>query len=110
MKQKEIFWVNLNPGEGNEHRGLRPAVIISGNILNENMNVCIICPLSSSIKNYPGCIILKKNKLNNLTIDSEVLTFQIRTVSSSRLMNRIGEITEEELEQILLSLNKILKY
>ncbi|MCF8359770.1 MAG: type II toxin-antitoxin system PemK/MazF family toxin [Prolixibacteraceae bacterium] len=34
MKQKEIWLVNLNPVKGSEQKGLRPAVIISGNVLN----------------------------------------------------------------------------
>ena len=110
MKQKEIYWFDLNPGIGSEQRGLRPAVIVSGDILNKSMRVCIICPLTSILKNHPGCLLLKKNSLNNLSHDSEVLTFQIRVISQTRIKDRIGEISDEELDQILVLLNKILRY
>ena len=110
MNQKDIYYANLNPTKGSEQRGIRPVVIISGNAMNDNIGVCIVCPLTSKIKNYSGCIILKKNKLNKLKENSEVITFQIRTISMERLTKKIGEITDEQLQLIKKGLNEILTY
>ena len=52
MKQREIWYANLNPGTGSEHQGFRPVVIVSGNLLNHYLQVVIACPLTSKIKNY----------------------------------------------------------
>jgi mRNA interferase MazF len=110
MKQGDIFWAELEPTIGQEQRGSRPVVIISGNALNKKLRIRIICPLSSRIKHLKGCVILKKNKKNNLETDSEVIPFQVRSVSITRLKAKIGEITPEELAQIKTGLFEILQY
>lgn len=110
MKQKEIYIANLDPAKGKEQQGNRPVVIISGNILNNNLGICIICPITSKIKNYPACVIIEKNKMNNLSVKSEIITFQIRTITKDRLISKIGEITDQELQEIFNGLKKILTY
>lgn len=110
MKQREIWLVNLNPIKGSEQQGVRPVVVVSGNAMNDNLGICIACPLSSKIKKYAGCLVLTKNEVNGLDQDSEVITFQIRTISGERFIRKIGEITVFELEIIKKGLNEILTY
>lgn len=110
MKQMEIWWADLNPVQGSEQRGRRPVVIISGNTMNDHLDIGIVCPLSSKIKNFVGCVILRKDKANGLDQDSEIISFQVRTISKSRLVNKIGQITEDELRQVKAGLNEILTY
>lgn len=110
MKQKDIYWADLEPIIGQEQGGVRPVVIISGNTMNKNFGISIACPLSSQIKNYKSCVIVKKNSINKLKTDSEIITFQIRTVSQKRLKNKIGQISHEELKQVLIGLQKIFTY
>lgn len=104
MKQKDIYWANLAPAKGHEQDGKRPVVILSGNALNDKMGLFIVCPLSSKIKQYPGCVPLKKDKSNNLSGDSEILTFQIRTISKNRLGKKIGKITDGQLALVFQGL------
>ena len=107
MKQRDIWFANLDPTKGSEQAGLRPVVIISGDSMNQNTSLCLVCPLSSKIKNFPTTVFVKKTPQNGLTADSEVLTFQIRVLAQSRFIRRIGEITETELEQIIDELNGV---
>lgn len=100
MKQRDIYLIN----------GVRPAVIVSGNTMNKNLGLCMVCPISSKIKNYACCVVLRKNKTNNLKSDSEIITFQVRTISKDRMIKKIGEVSAEELSQILEGLFRILKY
>jgi len=108
--QKEIHFADLNPIRGKEQKGKRPVVIISGNTMNENFDICIVCPISSIIKNYTGSIKLEKNNINKLDKDSEILTFQIRTIAKERMIKKIGEITDEQLKEIFYSLNEVFYY
>ncbi|NIA02457.1 MAG: type II toxin-antitoxin system PemK/MazF family toxin [Nitrospirae bacterium] len=110
MKQRDIYYANLSPTKGQEQRGLRPVVIISGNSMNDHLGVCIACPISSKIKNYASCVQLKKNKSNGLKSDSEIITFQVRTISKQRLGKKIGKISKDELEKVLGGLLYVLKY
>jgi mRNA interferase MazF len=108
--QKEIWYANLNPTKGTEQSGIRPVVIISGNTMNEHLGLSIVMPLSTKVKNYMGCLVLKKNSMNGLKEDSEILTFQIRTISQDRLIEKIGKITDNELQELKKNLNEILYF
>ena len=110
MKQGEIWEMYFDPVEGSEQAGRRPAVIISGNVLNTYLQVVIVCPLTTKIKGYKGNVVVQPNATNNLQKTSEILTFHVRSVSKFRLKNKIGEISAEELQQILQGLNDILRY
>lgn len=110
MKQQEIWYANLDPVTGREQSGLRPVVIISGDNLNDHSDLKIVCPLTSQIKRYAGSLLLQKNKLNNLTKDSEVLVFQVRTIDENRLVKKVGTISKEEMNKIRFYLDEILTY
>jgi mRNA interferase MazF len=108
--QKEIYWADLNPVQGSEQSGNRPVVIISGNTMNEHLPVCIVCPLSSSVKNFSTCTIIPKSNLSNLKTNSEVITFQIPTISQKRLNKKISEITDAQLQDIISKIGYLLVY
>ena len=110
MKQGEIWHAELSPTIGSEQSGFRPVVVISGNLLNEHAPICIICPLTSKVKNYHGNIILSPNDTNKLKQFSEILTLHVRSISKHRLKEKIGKINIEELKQTINCLNDILNY
>jgi mRNA interferase MazF len=110
MKQGDIWYADLNPVRGSDQKGFRPLVIVSGNLLNEYINLVICCPLTSKIKNYHGNLVLEPDRHNNLKIKSEVLTAHIRSVSKERLVRKIGKINPEELQVIKDCLSDILRY
>ncbi|WP_340110846.1 type II toxin-antitoxin system PemK/MazF family toxin [Maribellus mangrovi] len=110
MKQNEIWLADLNPVKGSEQKGMRPVVIVSGNVLNEYMPIVIVCLFTSKIKGYKGNLILEPDSINQLSKPSELLTFHIRSVSKERLVKKIGGITEKQLAEIKLGLNDILRY
>jgi len=110
VRQGEIWFANLNPTKGSEQSGFRPLVIISGNMLNEHLQVVITCPLTTKIKNYKGNVVLQPNEYNKITQPSEILIFHIRSVSKERLVRRIGNISSDELAIIKQGLDDILRY
>ena len=110
MKQREIWMAELNPVRGSEQQGIRPVVIISGNAMNDHLGICIVCPLTTQIKHYAGCLVVRSSVSNGLAKDSEIITFQIRTIAGERLLQRIGEISIRELDQIKSGLKDILTY
>ena len=110
MKQGEIWQANLNPSKGSEQAGFRPVVILSGNLLNQHLNIIIVAPLTTKIKNYKGNPVLNPDKVNGLKSVSELLVFHIRSISKDRLEKKLGSITKPELTLTLKTLNDILKY
>jgi mRNA interferase MazF len=110
MKQGELWYANLSPVVGSEQSGMRPLLIISGNLLNAYLNVVICCPLRTKVKNYKGNLVLNPDNINNLSETSEVLTFHVRSVSKSRLIKKIGSVSKEDLKLVKKCLDEILTY
>ena len=110
MKQREIWQADLNPAKGSEQAGFRPVVIISGNLLNQYLNVVIVCPLTTKVKNYKGHVVLQPNTENGLSSPSEILNFHVRSISKDRLVKKLGAITQKELELTKKGLNEILTF
>jgi mRNA interferase MazF len=110
MRQGEIWVANLNPSKGSEQAGMRPVVIVSGNLMNKYLSVVICCPLTTKIKNYKGNVVIKPNKENKLKHISEILTFHIRSISKDRLTTKVGVVSNQEIEELKQGLNEILRY
>lgn len=110
MRKGDIWLINLNPSMGREQSGIRPVVIISGNGMNDYLKLSIVCPLTTQIKNFIGSVILLPTSKNGLDRTSEVLSFQIRTVTHKRFIKKIGFVEKEQMEELTTKINKIFKY
>jgi mRNA interferase MazF len=110
IQQKDICLANLNPTQGSEQAGKCPVAVISGNTMNSNLSICIVCPISASVKNYPTCVEITPSQVNKLKNASEVLTFQIRAISQKRIVKKIGQITDKEFAQIIAGLRDVIAY
>ena len=84
--------------------------LLSGNMLNQYLNVVIVCPLTSKVKNYKGNVVLEPDEMNNLKKPSEILLFPIRSVAKERLKKKIGNVSHSVIEELKVSLNEILRY
>ncbi len=110
MKQKEIYLANMGPVKGCEQDGVRPVVVVSGDTMNDNLPLLIVCPMTSSIKGYPATVFLKKNKANGLKENSEVLSFQVRSISPTKLIKKLGKVTDKQLDQIVRGIFDVIDY
>ncbi|WP_310991393.1 type II toxin-antitoxin system PemK/MazF family toxin [Aequorivita marina] len=110
MKQREIWEVYFDPVLGSEQAGRRPALIVSGNLANNNLNTVIACPLTSNLKNYQGNLILEPTESNGLSKISEVMTIHIRSLSKERFLKKIGFISKSDFQTVKVGLEKIIKY
>ncbi len=75
-KQGDVVFLDFNPTKGHEQARVRPAVIISNNIFNQNTKMVILCPISSNNKEFPTHYILEDTK----KIHGSVLCEHIRSV------------------------------
>ena len=101
MKQKELWLVNLDPTIGAEIKKARPAVILSNDAIGV-LPLKVIAPITDYKPRYdevPWMVELIPSSLNHLDKPSVIDLFQVRSVAKQRLINKIGEITHQELEQ-----------
>jgi len=98
----EICLLRLDPTEGSEQAGTRPAVVVSRTSLNRASPVVVVCPLTDAMRvphRYP-CDVEVRAPEGGLKKDSVVLTGQVRAVAKSRLLRRLGELSPETLRQV----------
>lgn len=94
-QRREVWLVSLEPTVGSEIKKTRPCVVISPNEINRLLRTLIVAPLTSTIKNYPTRLIITfQNKQGSVVLD------QIRTVDKSRLIKKMGIVTNEEYQSI----------
>ncbi|MDZ4707244.1 MAG: type II toxin-antitoxin system PemK/MazF family toxin [Saprospiraceae bacterium] len=110
MKQREIWYADLNPTKGSEQAGVRPVIILSGNALNDHMPIVIVAPLSTKIKKYKGNPVLTPDKTNGLKSDTEIILFQIKAISKLRFQKKIGEIDVGVFNECVKTVNDLFKY
>jgi mRNA interferase MazF len=92
----------LDPTEGSEQAGTRPAVIVSRDAINQASPVIVVCPLTNARhiqRLYPSDVLVKAPE-GGLIKDSVVLTGQVRAVAKSRLLQRIGQLKQDTIRKI----------
>lgn len=103
----EIRWADLNPTKGREQAGLRPVIILSHDVFNESSGTVIAVAITSQPQKA-GFPLTLELKSGNLPKRSWAKISQIRTLSVGRMGNLIGNISHEELIQIIEGLNEII--
>ena len=101
IKRGGVYLAALDPTVGREIAKTRPVIVVSNDQNNLYAGTVSILPLTSknTEKIYPFEIFLTKGTAN-LPKSSKVKTDQIRTIDKSRLVQFIGELSDEEMAQI----------
>ncbi len=102
MKKGEVWLANLEPARiGELGKTKRPIIIFQNNVSRGLINTITFIPLSSKIKQFNSIhILLKPSKQNGLSKDSVAICSHIYTTLNSRLIKKIGRLSDKELEEI----------
>ena len=102
-----IYWANLDPTLGREQSGHQPVVMLSSDIFNDRSGTVIVLAITSQHQKA-GFPLTLELESKNLPKRSWVKISQIRTLSTERIGKKLGQVSEEELDQITEGLNEII--
>ena len=102
----DVWWADLDPVRGREQAGIRPVLVISQDIFNERSGTVIALVITSQPPRA-GFPLTLEITTAALPKRSWVKISQIRTLSTERLTGRLGNVSPEELDQVIDGLNEI---
>jgi mRNA interferase MazF len=103
MRRGEVWLINLDPTVGAEIRKTRPAVIVSEDAIGI-LPLRVVVPLTEWKERYeiaPWLVRVEPDADNNLDKPSAADAFQIRSVSQTRFVSRMGQASTADLEAIV---------
>ena len=98
----EVWRIRFDPAEGDEIKKVRTAVVISENAVGR-LRLKIVVPITEwkpRYASYPWFVRLVPTPTNGLTKDSGADAFQVKSVSETRFLDKLGELTPGQLDDI----------
>ena len=100
----QVWLVSLNPTKGKEINKTRPCIIISPNEMSA-LSTVLVAPMTTKGFEFPCRIKCKFKNKNGL-----ILLDQIRAVDKSRLVKKLGTISEKTQIELCNSLQELFSY
>lgn len=101
-KRGEVWLVDFDPAVGAEIRKARPTVVLSVDAIGR-LPLRIVVPVTdwkSAYSAYPWFVELPTTRQNRLTKHSGADAFQVKSVSENRFVQRLGEVTPQQIDEI----------
>ncbi|MCF6346259.1 MAG: type II toxin-antitoxin system PemK/MazF family toxin [Thiomicrorhabdus sp.] len=89
VKRFDIWLVDLNPTKGKEINKTRPCVVVSPNEMSA-LSTVLMAPMTTKGFEFPGRVNCTFNDKSGL-----ILLDQVRAIDKSRLIKKLGSITEK---------------
>ena len=101
VKRGDIFYADLSPVIGSEQGGIGPVIIMQNDIGNRYSPTVIVAAITSQINKakLPTHVEISSEEYG-LNRDSVVLLEQIRTLDKRRLKEKIGHMTDSDMEKV----------
>jgi mRNA interferase MazF len=97
-KKGDFIAVTFDPQSGHEQRGHRPALVVSNTLFNEHTGLAIVCPLTSTDRDFPFHVPV----INDPDVSGFVMVEQVKSIDfRARKAKRIGTASDGVLEEVL---------
>lgn len=109
-KKGTIVWVDFGDNPVGEQAGVRPAVVVSVNIINQKSSTLTVCPLTSRPKrlDLPEHIEVNYTTQKNTKRYSVILCEQIKTISKKRVISYGGYIESADIVRVNKGIRQLL--
>jgi len=111
-RRGEIWLVDFEPTVGAEIRKERPAIVVSSDDIGK-LPIKLVAPITSWKPDYFSNMWLVKiipNDINGLEKISAVDTLQLRGVDKNRFIHKIGRLSPNVMEEIVMAIAIVIEY
>jgi mRNA interferase MazF len=108
IKQYEIWLANLNPTKGTEPGKVRPVVVVQTDLLNDIHLSTLICPITTNVNPELKLLRVALTK-RQLPERSDILVDQLRAIDNKRFIERLGNLSKEQVIQLRENLRVVLE-
>ncbi len=101
-KRGEVWLVRFDPSAGAEIRKVRPAVVVNLDAIGR-LPLRIVVPITdwkSDFGNLSWFLFLPAASANGLSKHSGADAFQVKSVSETRFIRKLGEVTDAQIDEI----------
>ena len=93
MLRGEVWWVEFDPAVGSEIRKTRPAIIVSNDAANRNLQRVVVVPITSNVgRIYPGEAVVMCDGQS-----SKAMADQIMAADKARLKSRLDVLSKADM-------------
>ncbi len=110
-KPFEIYLANFNPKKGHEVGKTRPVVVIHSALIEGVLQTSIVCPITTQLSSATLLrvhIPFQDTSTTGLTEPSDIIVDQIRSIDNQRLIQKLGELPQKQIDQLQNSLQTII--
>ena len=98
----DVHLVRLDPVEGSEIKKTRPCLVVSPDDMNQYISTVIVAPMTTKGRDYPTRVPLEfQGKQGQVILD------QLRTVDKTRLVKRLGKVSDATADKVLRILTEM---
>jgi mRNA interferase MazF len=112
MNRGEVWQVWFDPAVGAEIQKTRPAVIISSNAIGA-LALRVVVPLTgwqTDFADAPWLVRIEPSAHNGLAKSSAADAFQVKSLSTRRLLKRIGMVSAQDLQTIVAAVGTVIEH
>lgn len=101
IRRGSVVRVRLDPVEGSEQAGERPALVLSPDLINEHSPVIVVAAITSkkTEKVYPFETLIEAPD-GGLSVRSKVCLMQIRSIDQRRVLGIYGAISQPTMKRV----------
>src|SRR4051812_17174969 len=109
MKRGEVWWVNLEPGVGDEQVKVRLCVVVNPSGIGR-LRLRVVVPFTTwqaRFQQWPWMVEVKASATNGLKQDSAADCFQVRSLSVARFKSKVGELDAADVDAVADALKEV---
>lgn len=106
VNRGDLFWIDADESRGSVPGYAHPYLVVQDDVFNHSrISTVVVCALSSNLNRArePGNVLLEPGE-GDLNRQSVVVVSQVSAVYKTRLGERIGALSRERVEQVLVGM------